>query len=262
MGRGGGPGGPMGRGGGQGGPMGMGGRRDFVAEKLQAIQGPTHELDNLNVTEKKFSGRARLYVGNLTPDATEEQLKEILSQYGEVGEVFFNSEKHFGFLRLSSRLEAEKAKRELDGQVRNGRAMKVRFAPHQGAIKVSNLGPWVSNELLHRAFSIFGEIERCIVMVDDRGRSKHEGIIEFERKNSAQEALRRCQENCFFLTSSLRPVIVESLDQNDDDDGMQEKMLPKRNPDFLSEREVLHKLKRILRGKKLLKILYIIILLN
>ena len=223
---------------GGGGEGGGGGRRDFVMEKLQNIQGPTHELPPLDMTEKKFSGRARLYVGNLSPDTTEEQLKELVSQHGEVGEMFFNNEKHFAFLRLSSRGEAEKAKRELDGQMRNGRALKVRFAPHQGAVKVTNLGPWVSNELLHRAFSIFGDIERCLVLVDDRGRTKGEGVVEFERKSAAQEAVNRCKNNCFFLCSSLRPVVVELIDETDDDDGLQEKMLPKRNPDFQVEREV------------------------
>ena len=142
------------------------------------------------------------------------------------------------FLRMATRGEAEQAKRELDGQMRNGRAMRVRFAPHQGAVKVSNLGPWVSNELLHRAFSIYGDIERCLVYVDDRGRSKGEGMVEYERKNAAAEAIKRCQEGCFFITSSLRPVIVEALDENDDEDGLMDKMLPKRSPEFFHEREV------------------------
>lgn len=225
-----------GRGGGQGHQGGY--RGDRVMDKLQSIQGPTHELPPLEVAEKRFSGRARLYVGNLTPETTEEHLTEIMSQYGETGELFFNKEKHFAFLRMATRADAEKAKRELDGQMRNGRAMKVRFAPHQGAVKVTNLGPWVSNELLHRAFSIFGDIERCLVLVDDRGRSKQEGLVEFERKSSAMEAVKRCQEGCFFITSSLRPVVAETVDDAEDDDGLQEKMLPKRNQDFQYEREV------------------------
>ena len=161
-----------------------------------------------------------------------------MSQFGEVGEIFFNTEKHFSFLRMSTRAEAERAKRELDGQMRNGRAMKVRFAPHQGAVKVTNLGPWVSNELLHRAFSIFGDLERCLVLVDDRGRTKMEGILEFERKSAALEAIKRCKDGCFFLTASLRPVITELIEETDDDDGLQEKMLPKRSQDFQTEREV------------------------
>ena len=78
---------------------------------------------------------------------TEEQLKEILGQYGAVGESFFNGDKHFAFMRMETRADAEKAKKELDGREQSGRPMRVRFAPHQGAVRVSNLGPWVSNEL-------------------------------------------------------------------------------------------------------------------
>jgi len=233
-------GGREGGGGGERGGHMHGGRGGFdrVLERLQTIQGQsTVDLPPLDNTEKKFNGRSRLYVGNMTNDTTEEQLKEIMAQYGEVGEIFYNREKNFAFLRMGSRLEAEKAKRELDGQLRNGRALKVRFAPHQGAVKVSNLGPWVSNELLHKCFSIFGDIERAIVHVDDRGRSKGEGIVEFERKPNALEAVRRCSEGCFFLTASLRPVIAEMLEETDDDDGMQEKMLPKRNAEYHVERE-------------------------
>jgi len=169
---------------------------------------------------------------------TEDKLKDLLAKFGEVGELFFNPEKHFAFLRMDFRENAEKAKRELDGQMLDGRSMKVRFAPHQGALRVKNLGPWVTNELLHRAFSCFGEIERAVVFVDDRGRTKGEGIVEFERKPSAMDAFRRCSEGCFFLTASLRPVIVEQLDECDDEDGLQEKMLPKRSQEFGMEREI------------------------
>jgi len=206
--------------------------------RLQEIQGPTHELPPVDASEKQFSGRSRLYIGNIQPGVTEDSLKEDLSKFGEVGEMFYNAEKHFAFLRMDYRENADKAKRELDGKMSNGKAMKVRFAPHQGALKVKNLGPWVSNELLHRAFSVFGDLERAQVLVDDRGRSKGEGIVEYERKPSAMDALRRCSEGAFFLTSSLRPVIVELVEETDDEDGLQEKNLPKRSQEFVMEREV------------------------
>lgn len=99
------------------------------------------------------------------------------------------------------RANAEKAKHELDGSMRKGRALKVRFAPHSSTIKVKNLTTWVSNELLEKSFSVFGEIERAIVIVDDRGRSTGEGIIEYARKPSALMALRKCTEGCYFLTA-------------------------------------------------------------
>lgn len=42
--------------------------------------------------------------------------------------------------------------------MRKGRMLKIRFAPIAAAIKVKNLTPFVSNELLEYAFSIFGEV--------------------------------------------------------------------------------------------------------
>lgn len=50
-------------------------------------------------------------------------------------------------------------------------------------------------------------------------------------------AIRKCAEGCFFLTGSLRPVIVESHDIVDDNDGYPDKNVPKKNVDFHKERE-------------------------
>lgn len=47
--------------------------------------------------------------------------------------------------------------------MRKGRMLKIRFAPIAAAIKVKNLTPFVSNELLEYAFSIFGEVWFCHV---------------------------------------------------------------------------------------------------
>merc|ERR1719336_2406004 len=66
-----------GRGGGyQGGQGGWGGgRQDFAMQRLQEIQGPTHELPPIDTSERQFSGRSRLYIGNIGPGVTEESLK-------------------------------------------------------------------------------------------------------------------------------------------------------------------------------------------
>jgi splicing factor, proline- and glutamine-rich len=61
-------------------------------------------------------------------------------------------------LNQDYRSSAEKAKSELDGMPRRGKMLKVRFAPHGAIIKVKNLNPSVSNELLEMAFSVFGEV--------------------------------------------------------------------------------------------------------
>lgn len=64
------------------------------------------------------------------------------------------------------------------------------------------------------------------------------GIVEFVRKGSALQALRKCADNCFFLTSSLRPAIVEAYEALDECDGLPEKNINKRHPEYIKEREV------------------------
>lgn len=96
--------------------------------------------------------------------------------------------------------EAEHAAASLDGKNIKGRDIKVRFAACNSSIKVSNLHPMVSNELLEEAFTQFGEIEKAVVVTDERGKSLGHGIVDFSRKNYAQNAIRRCNEDHFFLT--------------------------------------------------------------
>ncbi|XP_068156308.1 protein no-on-transient A isoform X2 [Drosophila tropicalis] len=243
-----GPRGPGGHGGGQnngggGGGGGGGGnaRGDefFIAQRLRGISGPTVELPPIEVPhETKFSGRNRLYVGNLTGDITDDELREMFKPYGEIGEIFSNLEKNFTFLKVDYHINAEKAKRALDGSMRKGRQLRVRFAPNATILKVGNLTPFVSNELLYKSFEIFGPIERASITVDDRGKHTGEGIVEFAKKSSASACLRLCNEKCFFLTASLRPCLVEPLEVNDDNDGLPEKALNKKLQEFNQERSI------------------------
>ncbi|EDW23913.1 GL23854 [Drosophila persimilis] len=224
-----------------GGPRGGGGGGDdfFIAQRLRAIGGPTLELPPVEVPEEtKFSGRNRLYVGNLTGDITDNELREMFKPYGEIGEIFSNIEKNFTFLKVDYHVNAEKAKRALDGTMRKGRQLRVRFAPNATILRVRNLTPFVSNELLYKSFEIFGPIERASITVDDRGKHTGEGIVEFAKKSSANACLRFCNEKCFFLTASLRPCLVEPMEVNDDNDGLPEKALNKKLQEFNQERSV------------------------
>lgn len=115
---------------------------------------------------------------------------------------------------------------------------------------MKNLSPNVSNELLKETFEqYFGNVERAVVIVDDRGRSIGEGIVEFEKKPSAQKCLTECTERCFFISrfdfsssssqikekpnldcfSTLKPIIVEPWDTKDEEDGLPEKSLVKND---------------------------------
>ncbi|TKR77728.1 hypothetical protein L596_018646 [Steinernema carpocapsae] len=186
--------------------------------------------------KKKFTGRCRLFVGNLTNDVTESELKALFSGHGDISECYM-SQKGYAFLRMDTRAHAESAKETIDGTTLRGRPVRVRFAVHGAALKVKELSASVSNEMLYHAFSAFGEVERAVHIVDEKGKPTGEGIVEFERKPSAQEALNQIRERVFLMTANSRPLIVEPLEQKDEDDGLAERMIP-RSPALMKERDV------------------------
>jgi proline- and glutamine-rich splicing factor len=193
-------------------------------------------LPTTSYAEKKFTGRCRLFVGNLPSDITEDEFKELFVKFGEVGECFMNTQRSFGFVKLDTRINAEHAKQELDSTTLKGRCIRVRFASHGAAVRVKNLSPYISNEYLEQAFSMFGPVERAVVIVDDKGRPTGDGIVEFERKPAASQCINKCSESCFILTGYPKPVVVEPLEQKDDEDGLPEKTILKNNQ-FYTERE-------------------------
>ncbi|KAL1778140.1 non-POU domain-containing octamer-binding protein [Sigmodon hispidus] len=172
--------------------------------------------------EKTFTQRSRLFVGNLAPDITEEEMRKLFEKYGKAGEVFIHKDKGFGFICLETRTLAEIAKVQLDNMPLRGKQLRVPFA----SLTVSNLPQCVSNELLEEAFSVFGQVERAVVIVDDRGRPSGKGIVEFSGKPAARKALDRCSEGSL-LTTFPRPVTVEPMNQLDDEEGLPEKLVIK-----------------------------------
>ncbi|MFA4944253.1 MAG: RNA-binding protein [Lentisphaeria bacterium] len=76
----------------------------------------------------------KLYVGNLSYDVTNTQLKEMFAAYGSVtsADVIMDREtgrsKGFGFVEMSSDSEAQAAISALNGQEQNGRALTVNEA--------------------------------------------------------------------------------------------------------------------------------------
>ena len=72
-----------------------------------------------------------IYVGNLSYQATEDDLKAAFSRFGEVTSTsiirdkFSGQSKGFGFVEMNIRADGEKAIKELDGTPIKGREIKV-----------------------------------------------------------------------------------------------------------------------------------------
>ena len=71
---------------------------------------------------------SKLYVGNLDYSITKDELEELFSQYGQVQHINIIERKGFGFVEMSSQMEAESAMKALDGSDFKGRSMRVNEA--------------------------------------------------------------------------------------------------------------------------------------
>lgn len=75
-----------------------------------------------------------IYVGNLAYKVTEDELKELFEEFGEVSRVnlvidkFSGQSKGFGFVEMSDNASADDAIKALNGQSIQGRAIKVNQA--------------------------------------------------------------------------------------------------------------------------------------
>ena len=75
-----------------------------------------------------------MYVGNLTYEATEADIRDLFSQYGPVNEVAVvmdretNRPRGFGFVTMNTKEGMDNAIRELDGKAWNGRPLTVNQA--------------------------------------------------------------------------------------------------------------------------------------
>jgi RNA recognition motif-containing protein len=68
---------------------------------------------------------SRLYIGNLSYSATNDELRELFASYGNVKEARVIQGRGFGFVEMGSDEEAKKAMEGLNGVDFKGRKLKV-----------------------------------------------------------------------------------------------------------------------------------------
>lgn len=74
----------------------------------------------------------RLFVGNLSPETTGNELHELFSRVGEVESCHLSTDertgrsKGFGFIEMNSKEAADAAEEKLNGQDLHGRPLKIK----------------------------------------------------------------------------------------------------------------------------------------
>ena len=81
-----------------------------------------------------------IYVGDLSYDVTEDDLKAVFSEFGEVDSLniikdkFSGQSKGFGFVEMPNNSEADKAIEALNGTEQKGRNLKVNQAKDRKSV--------------------------------------------------------------------------------------------------------------------------------
>ncbi len=79
----------------------------------------------------------KMYVGNIAFNATEQDLRELFSEYGEIGSLkiikdnFTNQSRGFGFVEMIDENDAQKARTALNGKTFKGKTLTVAEAKPQ-----------------------------------------------------------------------------------------------------------------------------------
>ena len=107
---------------------------DKKAEKKQPKKGEEKPFEKRKPHPAPADGSVEIYVGNLSYDMTEDQLRKEFEAYGKVGLArlitnrYNGKSKGFGFVQMPDRGEAEKAIAALNEKELMGRKMKCNEA--------------------------------------------------------------------------------------------------------------------------------------
>jgi RNA recognition motif-containing protein len=101
----------------------------YQAHSLAVVLG---DVQIYNLLQKEI--RMNIYVGNLSNEVTEEDLKQAFETFGEVESVkiikdkYTNRSKGFGFVEMPSKAEGQSAIDDLNGKELKGKALNVNEA--------------------------------------------------------------------------------------------------------------------------------------
>lgn len=88
----------------------------YIMPTLQSVQPIPTDTDPNNTT---------IYIGNLDPNVTEEELRQLCLHFGEIGYVKIPASKGCGFVQFAARASAEEAIQKLQGTVIGQQAVRV-----------------------------------------------------------------------------------------------------------------------------------------
>ncbi|XP_008794964.2 flowering time control protein FCA-like isoform X2 [Phoenix dactylifera] len=215
-----------GRGGFRGGPDGfghqmpMGGPRRGGGGGFSSRGGGSPD----NADRSKF---AKLFIGSVPRTATEEEIRPVFEEHGDVIEVALIKDKRTGlqqgccFVKYATSEEADRAIKALHNQYTlpgGSGPIQVRYADGErerlGAVEhklfVGSLNKQATEMEIEEIFSPYGHVEDIYIMRDDRKQSRC-GFVKFSNREMAAAAI-NALNGTFVMRGCNQPLIVRFAD--------------------------------------------------
>ncbi|KAK6292174.1 RNA-binding protein 4.1-like [Coregonus clupeaformis] len=134
----------------------------------------------------------KIFIGNLSPDTTTEELRSLFSQYGKISEC--DIVKNFGFVHMDDKAKAEDAIKNLHHYELNGQAMNVEMSRSRSKastkLHVGNINSSCTNQELRAKFEEYGPVVECDIVKDY-------AFVHLERVEDAMEAISGLDNTAF-----------------------------------------------------------------
>ncbi|KAG6395502.1 hypothetical protein SASPL_146147 [Salvia splendens] len=129
-----------------------------------------------------------LWIGNVSQDVSEAELKALFEKYGKIDSVTTYSARNYAFLQFKEMEEARSAKLALQGFYFHGSSLKIEFAKPAKPCKslwVAGISQSVSKEELENEFLNFGKIQEFRFL-----RDRSTAYVDYVALEDATQALK------------------------------------------------------------------------
>jgi len=144
-------------------------------------------------------GSASIYVGDLDPSVTEQELLDLFLTIGPVASVRIIANRvvptaqNYGYVNFINREDAEKAMTTHKFTEIKGVPCRIMWSQRDNALRssvsanvfVRGLTPTADNKKIEAAFAPHGTVASCKVVYDEHGISKGYGFVQFENEADA-----------------------------------------------------------------------------
>ncbi|KAI1715189.1 RNA recognition motif domain-containing protein [Ditylenchus destructor] len=161
----------------------------------KVLKSAPHYIDNIAVDVKQASARQReftLIVRKLSPNTTDESLREFYSRFGELTQcnVKFDRQtgqsRGFGYVAFSSQKELDSAI-EVNPHIIDGVEVVLDYVTSEFDMIVTSLTPNISEKALDEYFSRYGKLRSCEIKETSPG--ARTGFVSFWSEKEVLKAL-------------------------------------------------------------------------